>query len=191
MNDIDVDEKKSARTYNNYLKFLQTMFNWMKEKGYVPENPFEGIKRKPKRLTAKTRRTISNEELSRLCTFLSENNPHYLLAVLLCYGCFIRPKELSMLKCSDIDLDKQHVHIRPEIAKNDNDSYRTIPDALVPFMRTADLSHPEWRSSSLIFAMTLTGYDTKIAASERLIKDKDKCVDNSNSQTYNYRFLQT
>lgn len=144
MNDIDVDEKKSARTYNNYLKFLQTMFNWMKGKGYVPENPFEGIKPKPKRLTAKTRRTISNEELSRLCTFLSENNPQYLLAVLLCYGCFIRPKELSMLKCSDIDLDKQLVHIRPEIAKNDNDSYRTIPDALLPFLRTADLSHPEW-----------------------------------------------
>ena len=144
MNGIDEDEKKSARTYNNYLKFLQTMFNWMKEKGYVLENPFDGIKRKPKRLTAKTRRPISDEELSRLCTFLSERNPHYLLSVLLCYGCFIRPKELAMLRCSDIVLDRQLVHIRPEIAKNDKDSFRTIPDALMPLLRTVDLSHPDW-----------------------------------------------
>ena len=144
MNDIDEDEKKSARTYNNYLKFLQTMFNWMKGKGYVPDNPFDGIKRKPKRLTEKIRRPATNDELSRLCGFLTENNPHYLLAVLLCYGCFIRPKELAMLKCSDIDLARQLVHIRSEVAKNDKDSFRTIPDALMPLLRAADLSHPEW-----------------------------------------------
>lgn len=144
MNSIDEDEKKSARTYNNHLKFLQAMFNWMKEKGYVSDNPFDGIKIKPKRLTTKTRRPLSNEELGRLGSFLSVSNPHYFLAVLLCYGCFIRPKELAMLKCSDIDLDRQLVHIRPEIAKNDKDSFRTIPDALIPLLKATDLSHPNW-----------------------------------------------
>lgn len=144
MNVIDEDDNKTARTYNNYLRFLQAMFNWMKSKGFVAENPFEGIVRKPKRLTVKTRRTLSDEELSRLCAYLQGNNPHYLLAVLLCYGCFIRPKELALLKCSDIDISRQLVHIRPEIAKNDRDSFRTIPNSIMPLLKDVDLSHPEW-----------------------------------------------
>lgn len=144
MNDIDEDRNKSARTYNNYLRFFQTLFNWMKAKGYVAENPFDGIARKPKRLTTKIRRTVSSEELSRLFSFLQENNPHYLTAMLICYGCFIRPKELAMLRCSDIDLDRQLIHVRAEVAKNDRDSFRTIPDGLIPFLKNVDLSHPDW-----------------------------------------------
>ncbi|MBP9991875.1 MAG: tyrosine-type recombinase/integrase [Bacteroidales bacterium] len=142
MNDIEMDDKKSARTYNNYLKFCQIMFNWMKGKGYIPTNPFDGIPAKPKK--GKTRRVASDEELRRLFSYLSTHNPHYLAAVMLCYGCLIRPKELALLKVADIDLQNQLIHIRPEIAKNDKDSFRTIPNVLMPFFTGIDTSHPEW-----------------------------------------------
>ena len=59
---------------------------------------------------------------------------------LLCYCCFLRPKEISMLRCSDIDLKKQLIKVNDDIAKNDNTSYRTIPDAMLPYMTELNLS---------------------------------------------------
>ena len=144
MDHLDENAGISARTWNNYLSFLQTLHAWLREKGFIAANPFDGIKRKPKRLTAKKRRTFTDEELGRLFSWLGRNNPEYLAVCLLCYACFIRPKEIALLRCSDIDLEAQTVHVRSEIAKNDNDSFRTIPDAVLPYLQRLDLSHPDW-----------------------------------------------
>lgn len=76
--------------------------------------------------------------------YLSGNNIEYLAMCMICYACLIRPKELVMLRCRDIDLEKQLIHITPEIAKNDKESFRTIPDGLVPLLRQLDYSHPDW-----------------------------------------------
>ena len=144
MRDIDENERLSARTYNNYLLFYRTLFNWMIDKGFCSINHFEDIKKKPKKLTKKIRRLLTDEELSSLFSFLQEQNREYLVMCLLCYCCFMRPKEISMLRCRDINLDKQVIHVRPEIAKNDNDSYRTIPDAMMPFMKYLDLKNADY-----------------------------------------------
>lgn len=55
MNEIDENIKMSAKTYNNYLSFFRSLFNWMRDKGYVHENPFTDIPKKAKRLTKKSR----------------------------------------------------------------------------------------------------------------------------------------
>lgn len=144
MDHLDSLQTISARTWNNYLSFMQSLHAWLVEKGFLPANPFDGIRRKPKRLTAKKRRTFSEEELARLFAWLQEHNPEYLAVCLLCYGCFIRPKEIALLKCRDVDLEAQTVHVRGEIAKNDKESYRTIPDEMMSAMRRLDLSHPDW-----------------------------------------------
>ena len=150
----DMESELSAATYNNYLRFYRSLFNWMKERQYVSENPFDKLKRKPKRLTAKNRRMFSQEEMDKLITHLEKENVAYLVMVLLCYCCFIRPKEIALLKCGDIDIEKQLVHIRREIAKNDNESYRTIPDSVMKYIRGLDLSHPDY----YLFAQN-KGYD--------------------------------
>ena len=134
----------SPRSYNNYLSFQITFFDWMKNRGYVKVNPFLNLKRKPRRLMAKKRRMLTDEELGALFSWLRANNPEYLGVCLLCYCCFMRPKEIALLRCGDIDLQKQVVHVRAEIAKNDRESYRTIPDAALPVLRRLDLSHPDW-----------------------------------------------
>ena len=134
----------SPRSYNNYLSFQITFFDWMKNRGYIKVNPFLDLKRKPKRLMAKKRRMLMDEELCKLFSWLRANNPEYLAVCLLCYCCFMRPKEIALLRCGDIDLGKQVVRVRAEIAKNDRESYRTIPDAALPVLRRLDLSHPDW-----------------------------------------------
>jgi integrase len=45
-----------------------------------------------------------------------------------------------MLKIKDIDLDKQLIFVRAEIAKNDRDSVRTIPDVAIDTFRQLDLA---------------------------------------------------
>ena len=135
MESLDDNDKISPRTYNNYLSFLQILFNWMTERGFISENPFAKIPKKPKKLTKKKRRLFTPSELNTLISYLSRENPEYLAACLFCYGCLMRPKEIVMIKWSDINLDGQLVHIRSEVAKNDKDSYRTIPDSLVQILK--------------------------------------------------------
>lgn len=143
MHHVDENDNLSARTYNNYLIFFRSLFNWMIDKGFCTVNHFNDIKKKPKKLTKKIRRLLSDDEISRLIGYLQENNKEYLAMCLMCYCCFMRPKEISMLKCKDVDLGKQVIHIRPEIAKNDNDSYRTIPDAMMPYIASLNMNIPE------------------------------------------------
>lgn len=141
MDDVDSRKEISPRTYNNYLMFFRLLFNWMIEHDFISDNPFDRIKRKPKKLTKKKRRILTDHELNMLFEYLGKHNPNYLCMSLLCYCCFLRPKEIVSLKCNDIDLIKQVVHIRSEIAKNDNDSFRTIPDVIVPILRNLNLSN--------------------------------------------------
>lgn len=140
MDDVDSRKDISPRTYNNYLMFFRLLFNWMIDHDFISDNPFDRIKRKPKKLTKKKRRILTDHELNMLFEYLGKNNPNYLCMSLLCYCCFLRPKEIVSLKCNDIDLIKQVVHIRSEIAKNDNDSFRTIPDVIVPILRNLELA---------------------------------------------------
>lgn len=141
---MDLTEQKvGPKTYNNYLNFFRGLFIWMGEKGYCDGNPFEGIDKKPKRLIKKNRRILTDAELLRLFSYLDIHNREYLAMCLLCYGCFVRPKEIALLKCKDLDIDGQLLHVSAEISKNDNESRRTIPDEIVPVLRDLDLSDPE------------------------------------------------
>lgn len=140
----DVEAKVGARTYNNYVAFFRILFGWIRDRGNIIKNPFEGIEKKSRRLTKKTRRILNDEELETLMAFLQGQDVEFLVICMLCYCCFIRPKEIALLRCKDINLEKQLVHISAQIAKNDNDSYRTIPNDLAKMMRNLDLSHPSW-----------------------------------------------
>ena len=45
-----------------------------------------------------------------------------------------------MLKIKDIELDKQLIFVRAEIAKNDRDTVRIIPDVAIDAFRQLDLA---------------------------------------------------
>ncbi len=143
MEDIESNPKISPRTYNNYLLFCRVLFDWMIDRKYISENPFADIKRKPKKLTQKKRRILSDAELSKLWAYLEKENPEFLVLCMLCYCCLMRPKEIALLRCSDIRPESQTVIVRGEIAKNDNTSVRTIPDVMMNYVRRLDLSNPK------------------------------------------------
>lgn len=133
----------SPRTYNNYLRSLKTLWNWFIEYRYAHLNPFSGFRPNSKRMQKKTRVLLSKEDRKALFELLEKENPNYLCICLLCYYCFIRPKEIVLLRIKDIDLTKQCVYISKEIAKNDKDSVRTIPDAVMPVFRQLKIKNAQ------------------------------------------------
>ena len=140
---IENDAGLGARSYNNYLSFFFSLFAWFVERGYLSENPFAGIAKKSKRVVGKKKRRILTEaELAQLWKFLGETNPRYRLIAMFCWCCLMRPNEISGLRPEDIDIGKRLVHVRAETAKNDNDSFRTIPDVLAKLLQGIDLGKP-------------------------------------------------
>jgi integrase len=86
---------------------------------------------------------MTDDELARLWSYLAGESPSKVALCMMCYACFIRPKELVLLRCGDVDLEKHVIHIDSKVAKNDHESFRTIPDDLIPVLRRLDLSEPE------------------------------------------------
>ena len=140
----ELEKKLAPKSYNNNLAFYKGLWIWFMEKGYADGNPFADIPLKSKRRMKKNRRMLTDDELHRVFRFVSKENKEYMAMCLICYCCFIRPKEIALLRCKDIDLERQLIHIDASIAKNDNSSFRTMPDDMMPVMRSLDLSHPDW-----------------------------------------------
>jgi len=141
---IEQNPKVSYRTYGNRLRYHRILFAWLKENGYVAENPFQNFKwNKRKAASQKIRRMLSSEEKHLLLKHLEDNGYHTFLAMcLICYYCFMRDKEICLLRVGDIDLKRQFIRVSGEIAKNDHASLRTIPDVLLPYLKRLRLDAP-------------------------------------------------
>lgn len=142
MLDMKESEKYSAISYNNYLRGYNTFFNWLLQFNYISVNPFSHIRRIPQKKLVKTRKEVIEADRGKLRKFLEVENPNYLVICLLCYYCFIRPKEIALLKIKDIDLKKQIVHVSEKVAKNDNETVRTIPDSMMQYLLKLNLNNP-------------------------------------------------
>ena len=77
MDDLFMKKSTGVTTYNNHLKMARAFFNWMIERCYTKQNPFNNIKIKPK--TKKTRIIIPKKTRSILAEYLTKNNPNFLL----------------------------------------------------------------------------------------------------------------
>jgi integrase/recombinase XerD len=127
------DKKKSARTYNNYLVFFRTFFNWLIQYNYYTINHFTTIKKLKQ--TEKKRIPVPLDLRDTLRQYLEEHNRNFLIVMLLCYYCLMRPKEICLLRIGDIDLEKGFVRVDADIAKNDHTSFRTLPPDLTELLK--------------------------------------------------------
>lgn len=127
-----LDQGVSARTYNNYITFGRLLFNWLKERHYVKDNPFDGIKKM--REQAKVRQLIPELWLIRIREYLEVHNPDFLRACMLQFYAELRPKEQVRLRMRDIDITNRVITVPADAAKNRQARYPTIPDELLPYL---------------------------------------------------------
>lgn len=122
----------SNKSYNNYRVFFTTLFLYFKEKGWTNVNPFASIKHKREDL--KVRNTIPPEERKRIVDYFVQHDMYgYVVMMMMCYQCLIRPKEMLMLRIRDIDPVSWIIKIDSSIAKNHKRRDIAIPDSLIPY----------------------------------------------------------
>lgn len=130
MDHIIFNKNLKGVSFNNYLKDYKALGNWMVSKGHTQENPWNNIKKKLE--TQKDKSIIPREWRTRIKNDLEVHEPGLLFVSQLIFYCFLRPKEISMLKFSDINLQTQKIRVRGEISKNRKDAHVTISNEFLP-----------------------------------------------------------
>lgn len=137
-------------TYNNHVKMGRAMFNWLKEKCYTKQNPFELVKLKPK--SKKTRVIIPPEIRKTIIADLETNSPLLLLICKLVYVSLIRPNEVALLRVCDIDLINRNIKVVNSVAKNKKTRFAAMNEELINEFKEMNLN--QYPSNYFLF-----GYD--------------------------------
>lgn len=123
----------SAKTYNNYVRFMGQFMNFCVDKGLTKENPFTTVKLK--RVDEKKRTVIPPEVRAKIMDYLvREKMDGYRLICLLTYHCLIRPKELLMLKVAYISMKNNLISIPASVAKNHCERQISMPMEIAVLM---------------------------------------------------------
>lgn len=127
-----LDRGVGERTYNNYRVWISSLATFMIERKYISENPARTVRklRQPK----KKRRDLTPEQLSKLESYLYENDKYLLLACMFEYYTFIRPNELSQLRVGHIIIKDRSVYVPAENSKNGRDGKVALNDVLIKLL---------------------------------------------------------
>lgn len=131
---IYIDRNNSATTRNNYLGFIKTFCSYLMQNQYLNINPSEGLQALSRRLSKKQRTIIDENDIIRLHDYLETKNKHFLLACYVLHYCFIRPKEMSMIKISHLSIKKQTIYIPGDNSKNRKEGVVTLPAKVIRLM---------------------------------------------------------
>ena len=128
------DLKRSVVTRNNYLIFASNFSQFLVNHQYAKVKPSDGLTSINKSKVKKIRTTIEEKDIIRLYDYLSSNNKHFLLACYIIHYGFVRRKEMSFIKISDISLANQTLYISGDHSKNGKGEIVTLPERIIHLM---------------------------------------------------------
>lgn len=128
----------SSKTWNNYLLFFQSFWNWMIENQYAVNNAFKHFSKKAK--TQKTRTIIPVHIREQIREHLQETDYNFMVVSMLVFHCLLRPKEISLLKPENFLIHKQVIRVPGEVSKNRTERLATIPDVMMPYIVAWDFN---------------------------------------------------
>lgn len=150
---IFVERDNGARTRNNYLSWLAVFSGWCVGHNYMQYRPTDGITFIDKRYLKKQREIIPLPVVKRIHEWVSENDPHFLLACQLLYNCFIRPVEMTRLKIGMINIKECTITIPADASKNHATMVVTLPKKVI--MTARNLGIFDHEASCYIFSNML------------------------------------
>jgi site-specific recombinase XerD len=124
-----------ARTRNNYLMVLKTMFNWLIDREVCIKNPCKDISKITEQNNSHT--PYSVKQVVEITNYLKEEEPQMYLFCMFIYYCAIRPNELRNLQIKHILPDK--IIIPAKISKNEKTQYVTIPNPMQKIIKETNL----------------------------------------------------
>lgn len=123
----------APRTYNNYRTWCRSFCRWCRQQHFITGDPLPDVP--PLKEPPKLRQPLPPLALTLIRDHLRHHDPHFLLAVMMEYYCFVRPGELSNILVGDIDAKGCAVYIRAEISKNGKAEMVGLNRAIVALMR--------------------------------------------------------
>ncbi|MBT3244815.1 MAG: site-specific integrase [Bacteroidetes bacterium] len=149
---IYVGRDRTSQTRDNYLRFLRVFSTFLVDHEYLKVAPTEGLKVIGRSKTkGKNRTVITPVDRERLRVFLEKENKDYLIACMIEYYCFIRPKEMSYIQVSHINLEKSTIYIPGITAKNHKNAIVTIPTPLKRYL--VELNYNQYPPNYYIFSV--------------------------------------
>lgn len=131
MDHCTIDRKVGSRTWNNNLRDIRIIFNFLVDRGYLPVNPFSGIryKKNPK----KKRRAFTRNEAQAIIREVAVNDRLLFYGIILQYAFMVRPSELRRLRFQNVNVQPGLVYVGEDEEKTHREKYCTIPDQFKPF----------------------------------------------------------
>lgn len=129
LDEIRMDSRVGARSFNNHLSTLRSFFAEMLQRDWIQANPFAGIRRQ--RVKEKNRRCFTTQEAAAVVEEAQRQNCWLLRAILLQYYGFIRPKEIRWLKFGYFE--QGLVHLPGKITKTGRARSVTLPQSIRSF----------------------------------------------------------
>lgn len=128
-----LDKEVKPLTRNNYRTWLVTFCEFLVDKRFAHENVAQSLK--VMKETEPVRDALKKEDVARLRAYLVERGErHFLLACMLEYYCFIRPKELTFLRVGDFSVKGQYVVLSGEWTKNRRDAKVAVNGQVLKLM---------------------------------------------------------
>lgn len=142
-------DKVRNSTINNNIISLSSIFNELLDRGFVVDNPCGNVKKLQNE--PKLRRPFTLEEAKAMLPFIYERDPLLMLAILLEFCCYMRPKEIRQMKGKHINLQKGIVIIPPSMGKTGKKiggRMATIPTSFMAYFMELV---PDCKSNNYIF----------------------------------------
>lgn len=131
---VYIGRDNTPQTRDNYLLWMMSFSTWLLQGRYLKVKPTDSFSLFGKRSRKKQRELISDTDMSRISEYLKGKNKHYLLACYILYYCFVRPKEMSMIRIRDISIKRQTLFIPDDNSKNRRDGTVTLPAKVLQLM---------------------------------------------------------
>lgn len=187
LTELELDKAVGNRTWNNYLAFYRTLWNWLIEKNYIKVNVFEGFRKKEE--PEKLRKIIDDKTHSKIVEYCSSNMPNFEIVIDLVRCAFIRPAEICKIQIENVDLQNKVIHIPAGKAKTKKFRYSYLPEWLCDKIKS-QIKLDRYPKSFYLFTRDLNPGPVKIGTREldkMFTKMRDETKIGSDKQLYSYR----
>lgn len=132
-----IRDGKSARTHNNYLNSISTLFDYFKRKEIIAVNPCERIE--PIKTSNGKNIAYLPHQQKELLDYSKKHHPQLYLVSQFMYYTLARTNELASMRVGDIDLANKKIYLRSEDSKNREQRHITIPPQLYKIIQQSGI----------------------------------------------------
>lgn len=143
MDDIQKDRNWSGKEYNKNMGYIKSIFSELVEWEYIKSNIVKDIKPK-KEIKTEGYILATDKQHKKISKHLRETDYNFYIFYSIEYYLGIRPKEILLLKCGDVNIEHKIIRIASEDAKDNSYRYVPIFEPVLSLLKKLNLSNKDY-----------------------------------------------